>query len=66
MAWRWQYAHLLVIANGFRRHARGLGELANGQWSLHRRPSFRGLHQQRYTFHALEGQGKKSNGPAKS
>jgi len=57
-AWRWQYAYLLVVANGFRRDARGAGELADGQWSLHSLASFFGLHQQRYTFQALEGQGE--------
>jgi hypothetical protein len=44
-AWRRQHADLLVVANGFCRYACSVGELADSQWSLHSRPSFRGLHQ---------------------
>ena len=50
-AWRRQDADLLVVANGFGWHASGLGELADGQQSLHGRSSLSSLWMERYTFH---------------
>src|SRR5262249_46704738 len=52
----WQHAYLLVIANGFRWHASGMGELADRQQVSHGPSSFLFLRLQRYTFHSLEGQ----------
>src|SRR5688572_26064762 len=42
-SWHRQDADLLIVANGFGWHARDLGKLANGEQSLHGRPSLESL-----------------------